>query len=126
MRGVAGVAGVLVKWAQVFDTAIRFTADASASWPVVTTLPHTPLAYPDGWRLRRAARHGPLRGGAVEPGAHDPTNPVGGKLEAFADSLGLTVDGCGCASFCHLDRAPAEGRAYVTVGQPELFTDTAV
>ena len=67
MRGVAGVAGVLVKWAQVFDTAIRFTADASASWPVVTTLPHTPLAYPDGWRLRRAARHGPLRGGAVEP-----------------------------------------------------------
>ena len=50
----------------------------------------------------------------------------GEVVSGVVDVAGLTVDACGCASFCHLDEAPAEGRAYVTVGQPELFADTAV
>ena len=48
------------------------------------------------------------------PGDHDPTNPVGGKLEAFADSLGLT--------FPILHDPVGEIRVtYQTNGVPESF-----
>ena len=48
------------------------------------------------------------------PGDHDPTNPVGGKLEAFADSLDL--------SFTILHDPAAEIRvSYQTAGVPESF-----
>lgn len=58
----------------------------------------------------------------------DPTVAKGlyAGLRRRALDQGLSVDACGCPSFCHLDQAPPEGRGYVTVGQPELFADTAV
>jgi hypothetical protein len=47
-------------------------------------------------------------------------------LRRRALDAGLTVDGCGCASLCHLQLGAAPGDGYVSVGQPELFTNTAV
>lgn len=47
-------------------------------------------------------------------------------LRRRALDAGLTVDACGCGSLCHLGEVPADAHAYVSVGQPELFADTAV
>lgn len=43
---------------------------------------------------------------------------LGASVRREAESLGLRVDACGCASFCHLSVA---ARPYVAIGGSELF-----